>query len=404
MSADYFNVPLYQHLAKYIEGFFDKGDPGTIPLLRKQDIVAGFPENFMTDALRLGIKAAGVEFATTSGSSQTLQIIRHKGWWAREFECAYQWVDDLAGYSIEHDKKAVLTTAACSAASCFLDNPDYQERIHNGVLSLNTHLDPTCWTVTDIKRIDSELRSFAPGLLEVDPTYLAIFLAKRAEYNLEEALYIPRYIVASYEFMTANVRRLIENTYRRPVLSMYGSTELGVLFMQNCAGTFVRCGHKTVIELKPYLPLRNIVELVVTSWKNPLMPLLRYATGDLVEVAGGDCSGYLYEAAQDIPLLKLHGRVKDVIITAEGDIKTIADIDDLLSDSAPWVRQYQLSIAEASVTLFYVLDLSSDKVDMTAVQYSLRRWFGSQRLVELRVVPSIAPELSGKFVIVKESF
>lgn len=401
MSADCFNIPLYQHLAEYIEHFFDKGDVSAIPLLSKQDIISGFPENFMTDTLRIGIKNADVEFASTSGSSKTLQIIRHKGWWGREFERAYQWVDDLEGYSIEHDKKAVLTTALCSAASCFLDNLDYKGRIHNGVLSLNSHPDPTRWTVADIKRIDTELRSFAPGLLEVDPTYLAIFLVKRAEYKIQEVLYIPDYIVASYDLMTANVRRLIENTYSRPILSMYGSTELGVMFMQNRSGAFVRCGHETVIELKPYLPLRNIVELVVTSWKNPLMPFLRYATGDLVEVAGGDWSGRTFDASQDIQLVKLHGRVKDVIMTAAGDIKTIVDLDELLSAAAPWVRQYQMHITDACVTLFYVLDVSNDEVDMTAVYDSFRNWFGNQRMVELRVVPTIAPELSGKFAIVK---
>lgn len=402
MSTSYFQVPLYQHLSKCIGPFFDHADCSDIPLLSKAEIISGFPQNFMTDVMRMAIEQGDVEFANTSGSShQILQIIRYKGWWGREFEYAYQCVDDMAGYSMPRDKKAVLTTAACSAVSCFLDNPGYDERIHKGVLNLNTHPDPNRWTAADIKRIDAELRLFAPKLLEVDPTYLAIFLAKRVEYDIREALYIPDYITASYEFMTGNVRRLIEKAYGRPVFSMYGSTELGVMFMQNGAGTFMRCGHETVVELKPYLPERNIFELIVTSWKNPLMPFLRYATGDLVEVADGDWSGRTFETSEDIPLLKLHGRVKDVIITAQSDIKTVADLDDLLTVSAPWVRQYQLQMTDACVTLLYVSTTSNQDVNMSAVYQSLNNWFGNQRVVKLLGVPGIAPESSGKFAMVR---
>lgn len=402
MSINHFQVPLYQRVVGNLGRFFEKGEPGDIPLLSKQEIISGFPQNFMTDAMRMGIEGGDVEFASTSGSShQILQIIRYKGWWSREFTYAYQCVSDMAGYSIPHDKKAVLTTAACSAVSCFLDNPDYNERIHNGVLNLNTHPDPTRWTMTDIKRIGAELWMFAPRLLEIDPTYLAIFLVKRAEYKIDEPLYIPDYIAASYEYLTATVRRLIERAYGRPVLSMYGSTELGVMFMQNRAGTFVRCGHETIIELKPYLPERNIFELIVTSWKNPLMPFLRYATGDLVELADGDWAVHAFKPSEAIPLLKLHGRVKDAIVTDEGDIKTLADLDEVLTVCAPWVRQYQLQVTDACVTLLYVMNASNDAVDMSVVHASLRHWFGRQRVVELLAVPSIAPESSGKFAIVK---
>ncbi|WLG87399.1 MULTISPECIES: hypothetical protein [Pseudomonas] len=402
MSIEYFQVPLYQPLMKSLAFFFEAGDSADIPLLNKKEIISGFPENFMTSAMRLGIEGGDVEFASTSGSSsQILQIIRYKDWWGREFKRAYQCVADMVGYSMEHDKKAVLTTATCSSVSCFLDNPDYQQRIHNGVLSLNTHPDPTRWTLTDIQRIDAELRMFSPKLLEVDPTYLAIFLAKRAEYQIAEPLYIPDYLAASYEYMTTNVRRLIESAYGLPVLSMYGSTELGVLFMQDCSGTFARCGHDTLIELRPHLAQRNLFELIVTSWKNPLMPLLRYATGDLVEVAQGVCPNKVFGPRDDIPLLKLHGRIRDCIVGDGGEIKTLADLNELFAGSAPWARQYQLRITEHKVTLFYVVDAQDRDADMSMVERCLRDWLGRSRTVESMAVPSIAPEASGKFAIVK---
>ena len=402
MSIEHFQVPLYQPLMKRLDSFFKAGDPAGIPLLDKKAIISGFPGNFMTQAMRVGIEGGDVEFANTSGSSsQILQIIRYKGWWGREFTRAYQRVADMVGYSMEHDRKAVLTTAACSAVSCFLDDPDYQQRIHNGVLSLNTHPDPTRWTLTDIQRIDAELRMFAPKLLEIDPTYLAIFLSKRAQYRITEPLYIPDYIAASYEYMTANVRRLIESAYGLPVLSMYGSTELGVLFMQNRSGTFVRCGHDTLVELKPYLARRNLFELIVTSWKNPLMPLLRYATGDLVEVPEGEWSNRVFGAVDDIPLLKLHGRIRDCLVTDDGELKTLADLDELFAVSAPWVRQYQLQVTEHKVTLFYVSDVQEHDAALAVVERCLRGWFGRMRTVESMAVPSIAPQASGKFAIIK---
>jgi phenylacetate-CoA ligase len=403
MSAKHFRVPLYQPLGERLEHFFDTGESSDIPVLNKHEIVSGFPGNFMTEAMRQGIEAGTVEFANTSGSSlQILQVIRLKGWWNREFTSAYAYMEDMAGFSIGHDKKALLISVSCSAAACFLENPDYHERIHNGVLSLNTFPDPTRWTATDIRRIDAELRTYAPKILEINPTYLAIFLAKRAEYQIDEALYLPDYITTSYEFMTANTRRLIETAYGRPVLSMYGSTELGLLFMQNRIGTFVRCGHETMIELKPHIPERNIFELIITSWKNPLMPLLRYATGDLVEVAGGNWSGHTFMESEEVPLLKLHGRIKDSMISTEGRIRTMADLDSVMTACAPGVRQYQLQITDAHVTLFYVPS-APDEIDSAAMYDFLSQWFGPRSVIKLLPTPSIAPEPSGKFAIIKQS-
>lgn len=88
-------------------------------------------------------------------------------------------------------------------------------------------------------------------------------------------------------------------------------------------------------------------------------------------------------------------------MAAEGDIKTLADLDEVLTICAPWVRQYQLQVTDVCVTLLYVMSASNDAVDMSMVYASLRHWFGHQRMVELLAVPSIAPESSGKFAIVK---
>lgn len=181
--------------------------------------------------------------------------------------------------------------------------------------------------------------------------------------------------------MTLNVRRLIESAYGLPVLSMYGSTELGVLFMQDSSASFVRCGHDTLLELRPYQAGRNLFELIVTSWKNPLMPLLRYATGDLVEVAPGDWSNRVFGAMDEVPLLKLHGRIRDCMVTDAGEIRTLADLDELFAVSAPWARQYQLQIAEHKVTLFYVTDAQQRDADMSTVERTLRGWFGRSRTV-----------------------
>ncbi|RON06640.1 hypothetical protein BK659_20335 [Pseudomonas brassicacearum] len=403
MFFSYFKVPLYSPWDAEIKSYFHRDRNHCIPLLSKSHIISGFPNNFMTPALEHAIKVRAVEYANTSGSSnQVLQLVRYKNWWSGEFERSYSYCADMEGYSITKDRKALLTTAVCSVTSCYLDNPVYEQRIQGSILNLNTHPDPTRWTTDDIQRIDTEIAQFRPGLLEVDPTYLMIFLAKRVVFGLGAPTYRPRYITSSYEFLTVGARRMLEAAYQLPVFSMFGATEFGVLFLQDSKGSYKRCGYETVLELHPFIPERNIYELIVTSWKNELMPLLRYRTGDLIEVSAHTDPAKIFLPSDDVEVLKLHGRLSDSFSIAQGEVKTVADLDDMVGRLGGFIQQYQLIITLDVVSFKYVPGpLSSAGEEVVSIERELRSWFGVEYRIETVAVSFIPPESSGKFRLVK---
>ena len=403
MQANFAEMPFYSAHEAAIRHFLSTRDAAAqLPTLDKSDLIAAFPRHFMTPGLQEALRRQEAEYATTSGTtSDRLQLIRRKGWWVDEFERGYRYCPLLDGFSMRTDKKASLTTAICSANTCYLDNPPFEERISGTTLYLNATPNPNTWTREDILRIGDELHRHAPRLLEVDPVYLAIYLARRAEFGVADALYRPRAITASYELLTAPVRAYLESAFGCPVIGMYGSTELGVLFIQDAGGVFRRCPERSVCELLPVIPGENIHELVVTSWKNELMPLLRYRTGDLVETFAGVPLQPRSLEHEPLPVKALHGRARDVLACDDGSRVTAGMIDRALA-AMDWPGlQYQLEFAPGRLTFRYTPHPARAQAPGAAPPPFLQAWFGASRSVAAEAVREIHPESSGKFATVR---
>ena len=405
MPTNYFNIPLYKDTLLDINYLFAKKDQPKLPILTKTDVKKAFPQVFMTAALKDAIAAGKVEFAFTSGTSERLQIVRPKGWWSTEFTRAYHSIPDMSNYEIGAHRKAVLTGAICSASACWRDKPTLIDRATDGVLSLNFHNDPNQWTRGDIERIDYELRTFAPQLLEVNPNYLAIFLSKRALYNLQAPLFRPRWITASYDLLTHRHRNFIESAFNVPVFSMFGSTEIGVIFLQNSRGEFVHNTAEHFLELRPFLADRGIYELIITCWKNPFMPLLRYATGDLVQVTEGQKVDSIFDDTRPLKISRLHGRAKDAIVLHNEKILTAAELDDECYKQVPMAFQYQYQHSDEQLpTLLWTVDPSeaeSTKRQQSDAAKTIT--LDKDVKIQLRQVSSLRTKLSGKFPTVRQS-
>lgn len=394
-------VPLYQQYNQVLPDYFTEAQTSTlIPLQEKKDIIAAFPKAYASAAFRQAVEDGHVEYANTSGSSsEKLQLIRRAGWWRQEFERGYKSNPDMAPFSMFKNRKASLTTAVCSGNTCFINNPSFAERIIDQTLYLNTRSDPNLWDEADIRRIDEELHRYAPELLEVDPVYLAIFLRRRAELGLCVALYKPHFITASFEYLTASTRTQIEAAYSCPVFSLYGSTELGVLFIEDATGALRRCAEGSVLELRQVIADRHIFELVVTSWKNDLMPLLRYRTGDLVELHPHDAQRRKYLEHQPLVIKALHGRLSDAVTADDGTLLSVAMIDLAVQRSGLNPLQYQLLFDGARLNFRYVPALGTP-APLVRPDF-LDTWFAQRYQIAFQAQIAIRPEASGKFSIVK---
>jgi len=131
----------------------------------------------------------------------------------------------------------------------------------------------------------------------------------------------------------------------------------------------------------------GVGELVVSTLSNPVMPLIRYRIGDLVERAEGPY-GMRY---------RLHGRTADAFELSDGERVTTKHIDEcfaglngfahyqLIQRAGEWVLRFVAETAEPSgATLAELSDKLSQRLH-------------TSRPILLQKTDMLVPEKSGKF-------
>ncbi len=159
------------------------------------------------------------------------------------------------------------------------------------------------------------IQRFRPRALIAYPSSASILasLARESALCLEVPL-----VFTSSETLSPAQRRLIEATFGARVFDHYGMTE-SVVAIQECErGTYHVIPEYGITELLPMSddPSGELREVVSTGLINQAMPLLRYRTGDIVRVKGGDqgCTcGRAFPAVREIL-----GRQEDIVQAASG--------------------------------------------------------------------------------------
>jgi phenylacetate-CoA ligase len=375
------------------------------PVLRKEDIARDFPHHWMTPHLRQAMEAKQVEFATSSGTtSDRLQILRPKDWWLDEYRRTYRHMDGLKAFRVGEDAKAILTTAVCSNTTCFLDHPSMEERIRHHTLYLNSTPDPNRWNRDDITRMVDELAQFAPLYLDVDPVYFALFLSKAQEFGIALDFPRPRALTLSYELTPQVCRSFIERHFSTQARNLYGTTETGYLYAEDATGTLQRCPELSYVELLPFAPDQGLYQLLVTSFKNTFMPLLRYDVGDLVKV---DLSAEKIQAqskGDSTPIAYFCGRVRDAIEVAPGRFVTPGEFDRALASRKPDLLLYQATVHDHAL-LFQYIRPGGEPLrgeDEAALSDVINQLFGPSTTITFARAAAIRPEHSGKFRTLKK--
>jgi phenylacetate-CoA ligase len=134
----------------------------------------------------------------------------------------------------------------------------------------------------------------------------------------ENSLRIPL-VVTGAELLTPQGRALIEETFESRVADKYGSSE-SVVLAGECPGgmrhIFQNVGRIEVVDDQGHpLPDGEGGRLLLTTFTNDLMPLVRYEVGDMGTV--GDAS--LCSCGRVSPVLQqIQGREDDVVISKDG--------------------------------------------------------------------------------------
>ena len=167
-------------------------------------------------------------------------------------------------------------------------------------------------TVADYAR---ELARFRPTMIDSYPSSLRPI----AEYLIRTGMQAvrPRSIITSSETLSDETRKLIETAFGCPVFDHYGAAEMAAFIGQCERGRYhVNTEFGAVEILCDGRPARpgEAGEVVATGFINPVMPLIRYATGDLAVVGEDGCP-----CGRRFPVIdRLMGRMDDVIVTPDG--------------------------------------------------------------------------------------
>ncbi|MBN3808183.1 MULTISPECIES: phenylacetate--CoA ligase family protein [Paraburkholderia] len=164
---------------------------------------------------------------------------------------------------------------------------------------------------------------------------------------------------SSGELLEPHAREMIAKALRCRVIDRYGLAELGVMAYQ-------LNGHEAgfqILESEGWPESRLLEgnqdgahELVFTGFRNRLMPLIRYATGDLAKVE---------ETPNGFFLTQVVGRIHDVV-PINGVAHPTHHIQDMLDHRVGGIQEFQIDLRTEPPTLRIVLEPWANQDETTA--------------------------------------
>jgi phenylacetate-CoA ligase len=164
---------------------------------------------------------------------------------------------------------------------------------------------------------------------------------------------------SSGELLEPHAREVIASALRCRVIDRYGLAELGVM-------AYELDGHEAgfqILESEGWPESRESAghldgahELVFTGFRNQLMPLIRYATGDLARVEENDKGFFLTDVV---------GRIHDVV-PINGVAHPTHHIQDMLDHRVGGIQEFQIDLRTTPPTLRIVLEPWANGDETTA--------------------------------------
>lgn len=335
------DIPIYRQ--SIAEKFF--------PILEKPAIALDFPDNWMTPRLATALETGAAEFVLSTGTHHArMQIIRppyfllnsYYQLWSEHPDIRFTWQQQCQRVSLT----TVLATEHVARLNARRQGTHTAEiassamrRLDARTSYLNQKLDPARWERTDIEcmldDIEAARQTHPSGFYHLDCSsyHLAHFVLKVSAYGLEERFPKPASIIHAYEYTPANIRQFLLEQFSCPLIDLFGSTELGYLYYSDRHGRYSPYLDKMRLELVPFATSNTIYSLIVSSVRNPYMPLIRYRSGDCVQTADG--------SADPEKIVRFCGREKEMLRASPG-IVSQADFDDLIRAASPNIFIYQL--------------------------------------------------------------
>ena len=251
-------------------------------------------------------------------------------------------------------------------------------------------------------RIVEELRKVRPDVLYTYPT----FITRLAQFDL--AGIRPRLIFSQGLTLTDHCRTVSRSLFGVEPLDSYGSVEFSRLAFEcpEHSGLHIITDGSVVEFLEDGKPVPNGKpgQVVVTGLYNYAMPLIRYGLDDLAIPSGETC-----RCGRSWPLIRsIEGRTMDYLTMPSGRkvfpgfIYYVINNEAKRSDQS--IAQFQVVQQERGrIRLVVVQGARFDAAIVARIQEQMESHFldqGEKVAVDVRVVPEIAPDASGKTKLV----
>ena len=261
-----------------------------------------------------------------------------------------------------------------------------RNRAANTLLFSSYHIGPA-----SVSAYVKALGEFGPRLIDSYPSSIepiARYLIEHPSRRIR-----PRAVITSSETLFPTVRSLIECAFGCSVFDHYGGAEMAALIAQCEEGTYHVAPEFGVVEVlvdgEPARPGER-GEIVATGFINPVMPLLRYATGDTAVLGDGLCR--CGRTGQTIA--EIEGRMDDVIVTPEGHL--VGRLDPIFKAVSSLSETCIIQDAVDHVRVEIVVSGRFSREMQRELEAQLRLRLGPSMRIDVVRVPAIARTARGK--------
>jgi len=245
--------------------------------------------------------------------------------------------------------------------------------------------------LTTVPQYVEELARWKPQLIDSYPSSLepiARFVVEQQVTGIR-----PIAVITSSETLSGQVRALISSAFQAPVFDHYGSAEMAAFVSQCEHGTYHVNPEFGIVELLQNdrsVGAGEVGEIVATGFINPVMPLIRYRTGDLAVWGDADCA-----CGRRFPVIEqIVGRLDDVVLTPDG--RRIGRLDPIFKAVSSFYEARIVQDAVDHVRVEYVAESDLGDDERAKLVRELRNRLGSGMRIDVRRVSSIPRTARGK--------
>jgi phenylacetate-coenzyme A ligase PaaK-like adenylate-forming protein len=413
-SADYYQLSTaaletaLHHVAAYKNWrAFDPGSSASIdrrframPAISKKDLREHTWRDFIPAGMDIdaALKTGKIELVQTSGTiNEQVLNVWYQPWWDAAEAASWLYNSFTAALKLGKHREAILTSPMNTGILAENGLLTLEERARGRFLYLNEKINPSLWNDQLILRIIEELTIFQPVVLEANPTYLAEVARYALRHNLN--VFQPPVIIFTYENPGIIARKQIRQVFHSPLVSSYGATEAGYVFMECEHGKLHQVSDSCRIDvefMRPEYGYPHIGRLLLTTLTNPWRSLVRFDVGDLVQIdPAGICAcgcndGYICN--------EFAGRIADLTYTTDNYPVTTAMLESIIN-CVEAVADYQIFQKAGIYSVHIVLEeaAASSRTLTEEIIESLLPLYGKSAVIKVQFVPEIAAEPSGKY-------